>query len=212
MTKIWNKIMKTNFSKKLKEFVIGALCILLISGGTTVFLLSPQIAEVITNVQEWHGNKDDYRYETGNEESDYREGGKEHHKEDDVFENIHISGPSVPAKIAVGVTGLLCALAAVTFWLLIAAWLYKAAVLSGMNGLLWFILGLCGNLFAVMLFNLVRSFIRQKCSSCGHYSLLAAKYCAECGAALTEKCTECGESVHPDDKFCPACGKQMPKN
>lgn len=212
MSKLTDKIMKINFSKKLKQLIIAVLCAALLGGGLSAFLLRGQIGEVITSVQEWHENEDSYHDETGSEESAYREAQKEHHKEDDAFENIRISEPSVPAKIAVGVTGLLCTLAAVIYWLLIAAWLYKAAVLSGMNGLLWFILGLCGNLFAAILFHLVRSFKRQKCSSCGHYSSTAAKYCAECGAALTGKCPECGETVHPDDKFCPSCGKQTPKN
>lgn len=212
MTKITDKIMKINFTKKLKQLIIVALCVALLGGGLSAFLLKGQIGKVITNVQEWHENKDDYRHEMENEESDHHEIGKEHHKGSDAFENIHITEPSIAAKITVGVTGLLCVLAAAAFWLLIAAWLYKAAVLSGMNGLLWFLLGLCGNLFAVILFYLVRSFKRQKCSSCGHYSSVAERYCTKCGAALTEKCPKCGETVRHGDKFCPSCGKQMPKN
>lgn len=212
MTKIWNKIMKINFSKKLKEFVVGALCIILISGGTTAFLLSPQIAEVITNIQNYQENEDNSIHSSEQNQLEEIEIGEKHHKENDVFENMNITKPSVLAKIAIGVTGLICALTAVTFWLLIAAWLYKAAILSGMNGLLWFLLGLCGTLFAVILFHLVRSFKRKKCSSCGHYSSVTARYCTECGAVLTEKCTECGGSARSDDKFCPSCGKQMPKN
>ncbi len=212
MTKISNKIMEINFIQKLKQLIIAVLCVALLGGGLSAFLLRGQIGEVITSVQEWHESKDGYRYETVNEESDHREVGKEHHKEDDAFENIHITEPSIAAKVTVGVTGLLFALAAAIYWLLIAAWLYKTAVLSGMNGLLWFLLGLCGNLLAAILFHLVRSFKRQKCSSCSHYSSIEAKYCTECGAALTEKCTRCGEPVHSGDKFCPSCGKQIPKN
>ena len=198
MTKITNKIMKINFHQKLKQLLLAILCVVLLGGGLAAFLLRGQIGEVITGVQEWHQN-----------ESEYRETQNEHHNEDDILENLHITEPSVGAKVTVGVTGLLCALAAAIYWLLIAAWLYKASVLSGMNGLLWFLLGLCGNLFAVMSFHLVRSFTRKKCSSCGHYSLTAARYCAECGAALLAECTQCGEPVHPNDKFCPACGKQI---
>lgn len=204
--------MKINFQKKLKQIIIAVLCVALLGGGLSAFLLRGQIGEAITGVQKWHENKGDYRYETEHEESNYLKAQKENHKEDDTFEKIHITEPSVAAKVTVGVTGMLSALAAAIFWLLIAAWLYKAAVLSGMNGLLWFLLGLCGNLLAAILFNLVRSFTRKKCSFCGHYSLTESQYCTECGVVLTGKCTECGESVNPDDKFCPACGKQIPKN
>lgn len=54
--------------------------------------------------------------------------------------------------------------------------------LSEMNGLLWLLAGLGGNLFAAVLFILVRSYIRRKCSVCGHYVSKNANYCTECGA------------------------------
>lgn len=66
-----------------------------------------------------------------------------------------------------GATALLCGLLALAFWLLVAAWLYQAAVLSAMSGPLWGVLGLVGNVFAVVLFVIVRSFLRRKCPACG---------------------------------------------
>ncbi len=211
MKNIVNKIMEINFPQKLKRLMISVLCVALIGGGLSAFLLRGQIREVITNVQEWHEDVDDGHYKVKYEKSDYHEVENEHHKEE-LFENIHITEPSVAAKITIGITGLFFALAALVFWLLIAAWLYKAAVLSGMNGFLWFLLGLGGNVFAAILFNLVRSFKCQKCFSCGCYSSAAAQYCTKCGAALTLRCPECGEIMQKSDRFCQSCGKQTSQN
>lgn len=212
MEKITTKIMRINFAKRLKQLIIAVLCVAVLGGGASAFLLRGQIGEVITSVQSWHENEDGNQAGTEGAVTDNREYWKEEHHKDDILENIHITEPSAAAKAAVGITGLFCALSATIYWLLISAWLYKSAVLSGMNGFLWFLLGLCGNLLAAILFYLVRSFLREKCSSCGHYSLKSAKYCHECGKALVEECPECGETVCKNDKFCPSCGKQIPKH
>lgn len=211
MTKITSKILNINFPKKLKQLIVAALCVALLGGGLSAFLLREQIGEVVTSVQTWHENEDSYHTETDNTAADHRDALKEQRHKDDILENMHITEASTAAKVTVGITGALCVLAAAIYWLLIAAWLYKSAVMSGMNGLLWFLLGLCGNLFAAVFFSLVRSFLRKKCSSCGHYSSKTAKYCMECGAALIEQCTKCGEPVCANDKFCPSCGNHMTK-
>lgn len=69
--------------------------------------------------------------------------------------------------------------AGAAFWLLIAAWLYQAAVLSKMHRLIWFFLGLCGNLAAVVVFLLLRSLIRKKCDACENYQMMKAQYCVQ---------------------------------
>ena len=212
MEKITAKIMRINFPRRMKQLIIAVLCAAVLGGGVSAFLLRSQIGEVIAGVQSWHESEDGSRDETENSAADRRESPKEPHHGDDVFENIRITEPSTAAKVTAGITGSLCATAAAIYWLLIAAWLYKSAVLSGMNAILWFLLGLCGNLLAALLFYLVRTFLRKKCSSCGHYSSKSAKYCPECGAVLIEKCPECGEAVCTNDKFCPSCGKQIPKH
>lgn len=210
MEKITTKIMQINFPKRLKQLLLTALCVALLGGGLSAFLLKDQISEVVSSVRSLHESEDSCRAEAGNTATDSCRAPQEKHHEEDEFEGLHMTEPSGVAKAAVGITGLLCMLAAAIYWLLIAAWLYKSAVLSDMNGFLWFLLGLCGNLFAAILFYLVRSFLRIKCSSCGHYASKAAKYCPACGAALIKTCAECGETVCTNDKFCPSCGKQMP--
>src|SRR5437899_6266140 len=40
---------------------------------------------------------------------------------------------------------------------------------------------------------------------CQHESPSGAKFCAECGAVLTQECARCGASLPPAAKFCPEC-------
>lgn len=98
------------------------------------------------------------------------------------------------------------------FWLLIAAWLYQAAVKSDMNGMLWLILGLAGNVYAAVLFVVIRSFIRKKCPSCGHYQPAKMHWCTKCGTAMKKKCPKCGADCGIDEAFCHACGNKMEEN
>lgn len=220
MTKFTNRIMRINFHKRFKQLIIAAVCLVLLGGGLSAFLLREQIGEAVASVQTWYENRDDPRYEIKEESSAHGADGKERRREQekenddkdegDVFAAVHLTRPSVAAKVTVGVTGLLYALVAALYWLLVAAWLYKAAAVSGMNGLLWALLGACGNLFAVILFHLARSFKRKKCPFCGRYVAVTARYCAECGTAFFKKCPACGGLTRDGDKFCPCCGKAMP--
>ncbi len=46
------------------------------------------------------------------------------------------------------------------------------------------------------------------CPSCGHENPEDAKFCGECGAALTGEveCPSCGRSNQPGQRFCHGCG------
>jgi ABC-type lipoprotein export system ATPase subunit len=46
------------------------------------------------------------------------------------------------------------------------------------------------------------------CPVCGAKTP-GGKFCAECGAPLTQKCPECGANVSPGVKFCGECGHKM---
>ena len=52
------------------------------------------------------------------------------------------------ALVVMGTYFVLCGLCALAYWLIIAAWLYKASAKAGMNTTLWTVLGLIGNLLA----------------------------------------------------------------
>lgn len=210
MNKIREKIMQTNFAKALKRLIIAGVCVAVLGGGASAFLLRTQIGEAVTYVQqeEKSGNEYDSQKGVGDWHGEDRENRERYDKERTDLENV-ITRPSTAAKAAIGITGILCFLIGIYFYLLIAAWLYQAAVLAGMHGFLWFLLGLGGNVGAAVLFLLVRSLIRKKCETCGSYQPVKAKHCTKCGAALSVTCPQCGAVCGKDDRFCHNCGKSF---
>ena len=115
--------------------------------------------ETISAVQTVHQQKDQWEHNFPGDGHDREEEHRDRFEVEDVL-RASVTRPSAAAVISMGVTALLCGLLALAFWLLVAAWLYQAAVLSSMSGPLWAVLGLCGNVFAAALFAIVRSFLR----------------------------------------------------
>lgn len=64
---------------------------------------------------------------------------------------------SVEAFIFIVAYGGVCLLIMGIYWLAVAAWLYKKGEEAQMHGLLWLVLGLSGNVFAAVLFFIVRA-------------------------------------------------------
>lgn len=211
MSKIHEKIMRTDFARSIKKLIILTVCVCLLGGGLSAVMLAPQIREIISNVREWKQDRE------SRQENDEWEGGFEHrqgqesryHEEDDFLENVIITKPTTAAIITVGITGLLGSLCIFFFWLLIAAWLYQAAVRSGMNGPLWLAAGMFGSVFTAIAFLLIRSFVRKKCPSCGAFVPAKVQYCSNCGAAIYETCEACKETCACNDNFCHACGNPL---
>ena len=50
---------------------------------------------------------------------------------------------------------------------------------------------------------------RVPCPHCGHSNDADAKFCDECGSAMSKACPACGESNDADAKFCNACGAAL---
>jgi len=134
MKKLQEKIMRASFGKLLKRWVIAALCVTLLGGGVSAALLSPQIRETITAVQTIHQQKDQWEHDFPGDGHDREEENRERFEAEDVF-RASITRPSTAAFISMSVTALLCGLLALSCWLLVAAWLYQAAVLSGMSSM-----------------------------------------------------------------------------
>lgn len=229
MSKIHEKIMQTDFAKNLKKLVIIMVCTALVGGGLSAVMLRPQIREAADSARRWEQDgekryssedgdsdrqdddgdrRDDEEHRNG--DSDRRDGREEHVRgEDDFFDHMAITKPSAGTLITVGITGLLMSVFMILFWLFVAAWLYQAAVLSDMDGLLWLIAGLIGNVFAAVIFLIFRNFTRIKCPSCGHFQQVKTQFCAKCGSALHKICVNCGASCGADDEFCHTCGKKL---
>lgn len=203
MLKIHEKIMRTDFAKMLKRLVIVMVCVTVFGGGISAGLLAPQVREAAADARRWEQDKEN-RYRNGDGDS-----GEWDNEEYEFFDHMTVTRPSTAALTAAGITGLTGSVLLFLIWLSVAAWLYQAAVRSGMNGLLWFTAGLAGNVFAAILFLIVRSFIRVKCPSCGGYQPIKIQYCVKCGAALYETCAGCGASCDAKDAFCKACGREL---
>ena len=50
----------------------------------------------------------------------------------------------------------------------------------------------------------------MQCANCNAQNPDDAKFCLECGAALTRKCSRCGAQNPPGAKFCGECGLRLP--
>lgn len=208
MQKLQKKIMAASFGKLLKRWIIAALCVALLGGGVSAALLAPQIREAITAVQTIHQQSDQWKYDIHGDDHDHEAELKDRFEAEDIF-RASVTRPSAAAVISMCATALLCGLLALSFWLLAAAWLYQAAALSNMSGPLWGVLGLLGNMFAVVLFVLVRSFCRRRCPACGSWQEKEAAYCTACGSSMNRKCPACGVDCPADSCFCPACGAKL---
>ena len=46
----------------------------------------------------------------------------------------------------------------------------------------------------------------MECERCGATNRPAARYCSECGVALTRRCDRCGQELAPSARFCDECG------
>lgn len=207
MEKLRQKIMQEDFLKLFKRWLVFALCVILLGGGFSAVMLQPQIHETAAAVKMME--QADKDREAGRAESLQNDLQKQNDREEhDSAEGLNITEPSVGAKITLGVTGLLGCLAGAAFWLLIAAWLYQRAVLSDMNGFFWGLLGLGGNVFAVIVFLTVRSFICRKCPFCGRWQRKSA-FCHVCGRKLNQTCTACGADCEAGHLFCGSCGNKI---
>lgn len=216
MNKTHEAVMNMKFKTIAKRFIWTALCVVLIGGIASGVLLRTQIGEAaaLAQAEDESFRQEDHwsdRDRVGDHEEDYN--GHDADEHDDWFENAVHTGqipmPSATAFAVLGITALLCVLLAAAYWLLVALWLYQDAARSAMSPLFWGLLGLIGNLAAVVAFLVVREFIRVRCPACGHWQA-ASPFCGNCGTALETKCPACGAAVNQDDRFCGACGEQLP--
>lgn len=227
MSNFEKRIIETDYKKAAKRFIIILLCIVILGGVLIGVTWHTQIGEAIT----WHqtiensdganhqaeapvnGQNSIYKDNEGNdkqnssiqENRDKNEHGDRHEREDaEYFDSAQFTQPTVGAKIVFVVVAVLCVLLGIAYWLLIMAWLYKAAELAAMNGALWAILGLFANLVAVAIFLILRGFM-PICPSCGRHQEKAS-FCRFCGTAMYRKCSECGLPFRTKDAYCPYCG------
>lgn len=123
-------------------------------------------------------------------------------------------------------------------WIVVIVWVYKDAEQRRMNGVLWALLVLIGNLIGLLIYLIVRqdhplpaagkttattpavtppvkpavtpeAKPGQSCPSCQKSVEKDFAYCPHCGKTLQQVCRSCGKPLEDAWKVCPHCGAQL---
>lgn len=116
----------------------------------------------------------------------------------------------------------------IILWGAVLLWVYRDAQKRGMNGILWLLLVLIGNVIGLLIYAIVRSEtpVRRPaqgegggenaaccapaaCPSCGKGLASGFAYCPYCGKSLKRTCPRCGRPVEEGWKVCPVCGADL---
>lgn len=208
------KILKTDFPRFMKRFLLLSVLAVLLGGVVTGLCFRTQLSEGISYVRQREeddagaGGHD--REETSGRMDSERDDRHEH-RDRDFLEKIPMTKPTRGAKCVLAAYGCLCVLLFAVYWLVSAAWLCQSAVRANMSGAMWLLAGLVGNLPAAVLFILVRECVRRRCPSCGRWLPKAARFCARCGRGQYVLCPACGEACGHADRYCSSCGHSLPE-
>jgi hypothetical protein len=201
------RITMADYRKSAKRLVIITLIVVLAGGALTTWMMRPQLVGLVAlekaNEQGEHTDGRSWQQADGG-----RINAHEHEeREIEPFDSGLVPRPSVASCIVAITYIVACGLCALAYWLMVAAWLYKASAKAGMNRALWAILGLAGNILALAAFLIVRGSM-SRCPKCGA-SQRAAHYCRTCGALMERTCPECGKDCAGTDRYCPDCGTSL---
>lgn len=203
MKTFFEKIVALDFRKPAKRLFIIAIIVVLAGGALNAWMMRTQIGELAALDQAETQSVQSAQSVPYDSEQDHDRSDKEI----DLLESGLVSRPSVPAKITLAGWIVLCGICALAYWLMVAAWLYKASARAGMNRTLWVILGLVTNVLAVAAFLIIRSRL-SRCPKCGTWQT-ASSYCRVCGNRMERKCPKCGKPCASTDTYCPNCGAAL---
>lgn len=125
---------------------------------------------------------------------------------------IHF-GPSL-----LSLSNSMLSLALLIIWIFVIVWVYRDAERRDMNGVLWALLVLIGNIIGLLIYLIVRSdsipalkagHETQACPSCQKEVNTSFVFCPYCAARLHAVCPECGKPTEENWKACPHCGKKL---
>lgn len=112
-------------------------------------------------------------------------------------------------------------LALLAVWIVVIVWVYRDAERRGMNGVLWALLVLIGNLIGLLIYLIVRSDnlpapqereSLQECPACQRQIPADYTFCPHCGAKLQLSCPSCESTIKKNWKACPRCGEKLPED
>lgn len=104
-------------------------------------------------------------------------------------------------------------------WILVIGWVYRDAERRGMNGLLWALLVLIGNLIGLIIYLIIRTESRPgipredtpTCPGCQKPIRDDFAFCPGCGHVLKPQCPKCQSEIREEWKICPHCGAKIGK-
>jgi hypothetical protein len=155
------------------------------------------------------GNNGDMQAPPQGNDSQGNFGGHGMHHDSFLHRILSNSQISIATKIVVLATTVLGILWAILTWLTIVCYLYRSSTFSGMNRVLWTVLGAIGSVLTLIAFFIVRSFLKARCENCGSWQDNDQTFCTTCGSMMRRDCPGCGTSVAQNAAFCPSCGRAM---
>lgn len=114
----------------------------------------------------------------------------------------------------------LMSLVLLIIWIAVIVWVYRDAERRGMNGILWALLVLIGNLIGLLIYLIVRSDASREtgttpksraCPECKQPVGLNYSFCPHCGSNLQNICPGCKKPTEKNWKVCPLCGEKLTK-
>lgn len=104
-------------------------------------------------------------------------------------------------------------------WILVVVWVYRDAERRKMNGLLWALLVLIGNLIGLIIYLIIRTESRTRvpeenlptCPGCQKPIQDDFAFCPGCGHVLKPQCPKCKTEIRNGWKICPHCGTKIGK-
>jgi RNA polymerase subunit RPABC4/transcription elongation factor Spt4 len=118
-------------------------------------------------------------------------------------------------------------------WIAVALWVFRDAGARGMQGMLWGLLVLVGNIIGLLIYLIVRNeeilIVRNEeterfhtpvststaasnlCPSCKRGVQAGFAYCPHCGSKMKAECRNCKKPVSDEWQLCPYCGERLVK-
>ena len=110
-------------------------------------------------------------------------------------------------------------------WIGVALWVFRDAGERGMQGVLWGLLVLVGNIIGLLIYLIVRNEETARlyppiststaasnlCPSCRRGVVTGFAYCPHCGSKMKTECQNCKKPISDDWQLCPYCGEKLAK-